>query len=110
MADTDIIHLTQANFDAVTQGDQPVLVDFWADWCAPCKRLAPIFEEVSRDFAGRVRFAKVNVDEEGELASRFGVMSIPTLLLFKGGQVIDRLVGLQPRSALQKAVEQALSG
>ena len=93
-----ILHITKENFEKeVLQSKEPVVVDFWASWCLPCKALAPILEEVDAELAGTVKVAKINKDEEEELAAQFRVMSIPTLLLFKNGEVVNKSVGLAPK-------------
>jgi len=100
----------QENFEQeVLRSEQPVLVDFWAAWCGPCRAMAPVVDKVAGDFAGRVKVVKVNVDENGPLASRFGIQSIPTLLMFKGGQVVGSIIGFVPETELAKRL-QALEG
>lgn len=88
-----ILHLNQENFDTTVNGAETVLVDFWAPWCGPCKMLGPVFEEAEKEAAGKASFAKVNVDEQQDLAVRFSVTSIPTLILFKGGKEVKRSLG-----------------
>ena len=88
------IHLTKENFESeVLSSDVPVLVDFWASWCGPCKMVGPLIEELSEEFDGKAKVAKVDIDKEGELAMRFNVMSIPTIIVFKNGEVADQSVG-----------------
>lgn len=101
------IAVTDASFPAeVEQSPLPVLVDAWAVWCGPCKIIAPVIEELAAEMAGRVRVAKLNVDENPATASRFDLRSIPTLLIFKGGQEVDRLVGVQPKSEIMRRLAQ----
>lgn len=96
--------LTDANFEAeVLKSDVPVLVDFWAPWCGPCRVTSPIIEKMAEEFAGKpVKVAKMNVDENQATAEKYGIMSIPTFLCFKGGQVVDQLVGAQPEGAFRE--------
>jgi len=89
------------NFQAdVLQSSEPVVVDFWAEWCGPCKMIAPSLEEIATELGGKVKIAKLNIDENPELAAQFGVRSIPTLMIFKGGEVADMKVGALPKTAL----------
>ncbi|WP_018411747.1 thioredoxin TrxA [Methyloversatilis thermotolerans] len=96
-----IHHVTDASFEAeVIKSDQPVLVDYWAEWCGPCKMIAPILDEVARDYAGKLRVAKLNIDENQETPARFGIRGIPTLMLFKDGNVEATKVGALSKSQL----------
>jgi thioredoxin 1 len=103
--DGPITHADSQTFDEqVLRSELPVLVDFWAPWCGPCHTVAPVVEELSRKYTGRVKFVKVNVDEAMDVASSIGIMNIPTLVLFNGGKAVARTVGVQPRAALEKLV------
>jgi len=103
------IEFTETNFEnEVIQSDVPVLVDFWAPWCGPCKMVAPIVEEISGEYAGRLKVGKLNTDDNQMVASQFGVMSIPTLMIFKGGEVVERIVGAQPKEALTGKIDAVL--
>jgi thioredoxin 1 len=93
-----VLHPDEREFDQLIQGDQLVLVDFWATWCAPCRMVAPIIEQVADQYAGRVAVAKVDVDEHNALAARYGVQSIPTVILFRKGEILARDVGAKPLS------------
>jgi thioredoxin 1 len=104
------VTLTVDNFEAeVLKSKVPVLVDFWAEWCIPCKMIAPVLEEMSKELDGKIRIGKVDVDSQGELAQKYSVVSIPTLLLFKGGEMVKQHVGAAPKPALVKMVEPFLS-
>jgi thioredoxin 1 len=92
----------------VLSSDVPVLVDFWAEWCGPCKAIGPSVEQLAAEYAGRAKVVKVDVDREGELATRYGVMSIPALLVFKGGKVVDSMVGAAPKAQIAALIDRAL--
>lgn len=102
------VKVDNANFQSeVLNSAEPVVVDFWAEWCGPCKMIGPSLEELSNEFAGKVKIAKINVDENPELAARFGVRSIPMLAMFKGGEVADVKVGASPKNALSAWISSA---
>jgi len=101
------ITITKDNFEQeVIKSEQPVLVDFWASWCGPCKMLSPVISELAEEYEGRVKVGKVNVDEEPELASAFRVASIPTVVLFKDGEVKETSVGYRPKQQLKDMIEE----
>lgn len=103
------LELNGANFEnEVLKSDIPVLVDFWAAWCGPCRAIAPIIEQLSTEYAGKVKIAKVNVDDNRDLAQQFGVMSIPTLIMFKNGQKVDQVIGFTSKADLEKKLEALL--
>jgi len=104
----DII-ITDANFSQeVEKSSSPVLVDFWAPWCGPCRTVGPIIEELATEFAGKVKVGKLNVDENQQTAGQFGVMSIPTLLFFKDGKPVDSIVGVQGKDSIKQKMEKLL--
>ena len=103
-----VLHFNQAAFEEAIAGDKPVLVDFWATWCGPCRMIAPVIEEIAAQFEGRAIVGKVDVDEEPGLAQRFGVMSIPTLIVMKGGKVVEQAVGARGRADVAAMIERHL--
>jgi thioredoxin 1 len=102
------IEITDANFDQIIASDQPVLIDFWADWCAPCKMIAPVVEELAGDFQGKAVVGKLDVQENSVVPSRFGIRNIPTLLVFKNGQLVDKQVGVVPKTVLAQKLNNAI--
>ena len=104
-----IVHISSAAaFDKLIAGATPVLVDFWATWCGPCRMIAPTVEELANEYAGKVTVAKVDVDEVGDLAQRYGIMNIPTLMVFKKGKMVDKAVGARPKASLEQMINKAL--
>ena len=103
-------NITVDNFNEVLQSDKPVLLDFWAGWCAPCRMLAPAIDELSKKYEGTAIIGKVNIDEQRALAERFGVMSIPSVFVIKGGKVIDSAVGLRPAKYFEGVLDKAIAG
>ncbi len=103
-----VLHFDESNFDQHIQAGQPVLVDFWAEWCAPCRQLTPILDQLAKEYGDKVVIAKVNVDESPALAQRFGITSIPNLKLFKSGVEIDNIVGAAPFATLKGRLDQHL--
>jgi thioredoxin 1 len=109
MASENVQSFTDANFDReVLQSDIPVLVDFWATWCAPCKAIAPLIDTIADEYAGKIKVGKVNVDESQATPGKYGVRGIPTIILFKGGVVVDQVVGAVPKSQLDALIGKAL--
>jgi thioredoxin 1 len=104
--DDHALHLSEATFDTeLAKHPEVLMVDFWAEWCAPCRAIAPALEELARESAGRATLAKVNVDDNPGLAARYGIRSIPTILFMKGGQVLDQVVGAVPKAQLKKRLD-----
>ncbi len=109
MANENVIHIgSEEAFDKLIGADTPVLVDFWATWCGPCRMIAPIVEELASQYADKIVVAKVDVDEMGELAQRYRVMNIPTLMLFKQGDLVDKAIGARPKAALEQMLNKVL--
>jgi len=103
------LELTDANFEETIASGKPVLVDFWAEWCGPCRMVGPIVEELSNDYEGKAIVGKVNVDENPEISSKYGVRNIPTILFFKNGEVVDKSVGAVPKNVLSEKIDNQLS-
>ncbi len=107
--ESTLLHVNDKNFaEEVLNADLPVLVDFWATWCGPCRSISPIIEELAKEFTGRVKVTKLNVDESPATPSQYGVRGIPTLILFKGGKILDQIIGAVPKTRLIAMIEKAL--
>ncbi len=103
------VTVTRSNFDAeVMKSAVPVVADFWAEWCGPCKMIAPVLKDMARDYSGKIKIAKIDVDAEGELAQQFNIVSIPTILIFNKGQVVKQQIGAVPRPALEKMIKELI--
>lgn len=109
MAEDTVIELNDSVFESeVLQSDTPVLVDFWAPWCGPCKAIAPSVKQISEDFADRLKVGKVNVDENTDTSVKFGIRSIPTLLIFKNGEIVDQIIGAVSREEIERSINKIL--
>ena len=106
---TQPVHLTDANFSSEVAKYQIMLVDFWAPWCGPCRMVAPVIDQLAKEYSGRVVFGKLNVDESPKVAGIFGVQSIPTMMIFKNGKAIDVMIGAMPKGAIEAKLKQQLS-
>ena len=110
MTAANIVTLNQANFkEQVLSSATPVLVDFWAEWCGPCKMIAPLLDELAGEYDGRLRIGKVNIDEDQNLATEYGVRAIPTLLVFKDGQVVEQIVGMRSKRDLKSSLDKVIT-
>jgi thioredoxin 1 len=109
MPDARILKLSDADFDAQVKAQPLMIVDFWAEWCGPCRMVAPVLEELAGEYADRLAVGKVNVDENRQIAARFGIRSIPTLLFFRDGARMDQLVGAHPKGAIKAKIDQLLN-
>jgi thioredoxin 1 len=106
---SNTIAFSDSNFgDEVLTSDKPVLVDFWAEWCGPCRRIGPIVDELSTEYEGKAKIGKVNVDENPEISMKYGIRSIPALLIFKNGEVVDQIIGAVPKAVLKKQLDAQL--
>ena len=106
----NLVHINQGNFEKeIVKSDVPVIVDFWAEWCAPCRMMGPVFEELSGKYAGKLKFAKLNTEEEPAIAGSFSIMGIPSLVVVKGGKEIDRIVGFAPKQVLKQKIDSLLA-
>jgi thioredoxin 1 len=106
MASDNVLTITSDNFEEeVLQSDQPVLVDFWAEWCGPCKILGPTIEELANDFSGKAKVGKLNIDDHGEVAQRYQIASIPTVMLFQGGDAVEKMIGVRQKSEFAAALD-----
>lgn len=107
---SELLHLTDQNFELeVLQSSTPVLVDFWAEWCAPCRMVAPVVEQINEDYAGEIKVGKLDVDASPVISAQLGVLSIPTIILFKDGKPVQRMVGFQPKPSLKSKIDAALA-
>ncbi|REG84770.1 thioredoxin [Algoriphagus antarcticus] len=102
------IELTDANFEEIINSDKPILVDFWAEWCGPCKMIGPLVEELAGEYDGKAIIGKVDVDANPTISAKFGIRSIPTLLIFKGGEIVDKQIGAVPKSVLAQKIDAQL--
>ncbi|WP_420148919.1 thioredoxin [Spirosoma sp.] len=107
-AGTHAVEATDANFNDLINSDKPVLVDFWAEWCGPCKMIGPVVEQLAGEYEGKAVVAKMDVDQHSQVPAKFGIRSIPTLMIFKKGQLVDKVIGAVPRNVLEQKLQAAL--
>lgn len=106
MSNQNLLNVTSENFESeVVNSGQPVLVDFWAEWCGPCRMVGPVIDELAEEYSGKVKIGKLNVDQQGDLAMKFRVMSIPTIMLFKNGEVVEKVVGVRTKEEFQNMIQ-----
>jgi len=106
---SDLLEVTDDNFETeIVKSDIPVMVDFWAEWCGPCKMVGPVVEELSKEYAGKIKIGKMDVDQNQQTPAKFGIRSIPTLILFKGGEVAQTIVGAQPKSYIEEELKKVI--
>ena len=107
-AGSHAVEATDANFEELIQSDKPVLVDFWAEWCGPCKMIGPVVEQLAGEYEGRAVIAKMDVDQNAQIPAKFGIRSIPTLMVFKNGQLVDKVIGAVPKNVLKQKLQAAM--
>jgi thioredoxin 1 len=107
-AGSHAVEATDANFEELIQSDKPVLVDFWAEWCGPCKMIGPVVEQLAGEYEGRAVIAKMDVDQNAQIPAKFGIRSIPTLMVFKNGQLVDKVIGAVPKNVLEQKLQAAM--
>jgi len=106
---SDLFEVTDENFDTeIMNADMPSMVDFWAEWCGPCRMVSPVVEELAKEYEGKIKVAKMNVDQNRQTPARFGIRSIPTLIFFKGGEVSNTIIGAQPKSSIEEELKKLL--
>ena len=107
-AGSHAVEATDANFEQLIQSDKPVLIDFWAEWCGPCKMIGPVVEQLAGEYEGRAIIAKMDVDQNAQIPAKFGIRSIPTLMVFKNGKMVDKVIGAVPKNVLEQKLQAAM--
>ena len=105
----DVLYLTKETFDVTLNSTEPVLVDFWATWCGPCRMVGPVIEELAAEYKGKAKVCKVDVDEQPEIAQRYQVMTIPTIMVFKNGEIVEKVIGVKPKTVFAQMLDKQLS-